>query len=596
MPRLIPALLIASVLGVGGFVLSERMGWFEGSASAEVQGAPVRRGPLRISVLEKGNLESARSVELKSEIEGQVTILYLIEEGTVVEPGDLLVELDATSLIEKGVSQEIAVESARSTQVKASQNLEIQRSQNESDLAEAERAAEFARKDLEKYVEGDWPQQLQAAKDAILLSEEELKRAEEALKFSNELHDNGFVTRTELEADDLAHQRASINRDQELRSLELLEQFDFPRQREQYRADVEEAERELKRVELQAMARLVDFEADLRSATARLELETEKLEKLQDQIAKAKVMAPVEGMVVYAEAGNSRFGNNDPIEEGTSVRERQALITIPSTDGIKIEASIHESVLEKVNVGQSVIVRVDALPDRMFTGTVRYKAPLPDKNSYWANPDLRVYRTDIEVDDPDPAMRPGMTCSLEVVVADLEDAVHIPVQSVFLDGGKPVAFVSEGGGYNLRSLELGLSNEAWIEVKSGLKEGEVVALSQPPGFRLAPAMESKGDGGPNPDGRAPEGRTPDGQAPEGRSPENRGPKGGNAGSSDRPGRAVSAGGKPGAAPSGTASSNAANSNAVKTPKVAASAPSSEGSSEQMETGTASGKVTSAIQR
>ena len=501
MARLLPLLLTVSALGVGGFVLADRQGWFEGDASLAVEGAPVRQGPLRISVLESGNLESARSVELKSEIEGQTTILYLIEEGSVVEPGDMLVELDATGLIEKRVSQEIAVENARSTQVKASQNLEIQRSQNESDLAEAQRAAQFARKDLEKYVEGDWPQQLQAAKDAILLAQEELKRAEETLKFSTELHANSFVTRTELEADDLAHQRATIKLAQEERSLELLEQYDFPRQKEQFQADVEEAERELRRVELQATARLVDYESDLRSSTARLNLEEEKLAKLEDQIAKAKIFAPVEGMVVYSKEGNSRWGNDEPIAEGTSIRERQSLITIPSNDGIKIEAAIHESVLEKVSVGQHVLIRVDALPDRVFSGAVRYKAPLPDQNSWWANPDLRVYRTDIEVADPDPAMRPGMTCSIEVVVADLEEATYIPVQSVFLDGGKPVAFVSKGSGYDLRSIELGLSNEAWVEVTSGLSEGETVAMSQPPGFRLAPAMETEAN--PGPAGEAP---------------------------------------------------------------------------------------------
>ena len=520
MNRFFLIVLAVGAAAAGGVIGARELGLLGGGDTAAIEGVAVRRGPLRISVLESGNLESANSVELKSELEGQSTILYLIEEGSVVSPGDLLVELDATDLEERRVSQEIVVEDARSQEIKARQNLEIQKSQNESDLAEADRALEFAKKDLKKYLDGDWPQQLQAANDSILLAEEELKRAEDALAWSKQLAESGFVTRTELEADELAFQRAEIQLAQQERALELLEEYDNPRQVAELEADVVEAERERVRVELQAEARLVDFQADLRAAVARLQLEDEKLRKYEEQIGKAKIYAPVEGMVVYAKQGGGRWGGGEPIEEGTTVRERQELVTIPSSEGILVEASVHESVLEQVQVGQDVVVTVDALPDRTFRGRVRYKAPLPDQNSWWANPDLRVYRTDVEVFEPDSAMRPGMSCAIEVVVADLEDALHVPVQSVFLDAGEPVAFVSLGGQVEVRPIEIGLHNETWVEVLSGLREDEVVLLSQPEGYRLAPAMEDAdetdeepgqqgpGQGGPSQGGGYPGGSGP----------------------------------------------------------------------------------------
>lgn len=494
---LIVTLLVAALATAGYFV--REAGWLDGGGDQGPRGVPVRRGPLRISVLENGNLKAAKSIELVNELEGSSTILFLIPEGTRVEPGRLLCELDTTELRERFVTQQIAVQSAEAQAVKARQLLEIQKSQNQSDIAAAERKLEFAQKDKVKYVEGDWPQQEQAAKDEILLAEEELKRAEETLRWSATLEERGFLTRTELDADKLAKQRAEVKLSQSQRKLELLIEFDRPRELQRLQADIDEFVREKTRVELQASARLVDLESDLAAAESKLKLESEKLAKYSDQLAKAKILAPVAGMVVYAKEDGGRWGRGDPIAEGTQVRERQRLITIPSSDNMLVEASIHESVLEQVREGQDVIVRVDALPDRSFRGRVRYKALLPDQNQWWANPNLRVYRTDVDVLDTDVGMRPGMSCSIEVVVADIPEATYIPVQAVFLDGGKPVALVEAGREVAIRPLELGRYNSTWVEILSGLEPGQEVLLSQPSGFQLESALvepEESAESGP----------------------------------------------------------------------------------------------------
>jgi HlyD family secretion protein len=472
--------------------------WFGSSLFAtedpagSIKGVAVRRGPLDITVLETGNLKAAKSVALRSEIEGNSTILYLIEEGVTVEAGALLVELDTTELVKERLQQEIVVRNADSGRVKAQQSLEIQVSQNTSDIAAAERQLEFARIDLVKYVDGDWKLQERQANDDILLAREELKRAEDQLTWSQKLFDDGFLTRTELEADQLGAQRAQIRLDQSILSLDILQRFDKTRQESTLNADIVEAERELERVKLQAAARLVDYEADLDSQTRKLELELEKLAKVEMQLGKSKITAPIAGMVVYAKQNSNRWSGGEPIAEGQQVRERQELITIPSADGMIVEASVHESVLEQVNVGQTVRITVEALPEREFTGRVRFKAVLPDTNSWWANPDLRVYRTEIEILNPELGMRPGMTCAVRVEVAKLENVLHVPVQARFFQGEQAVVFVRDGETISLRHVELGLYNEAWIEIKGGLEEGEIVLMSAPQGYDLSDAPPPAG--------------------------------------------------------------------------------------------------------
>ena len=469
--------------GPGGWFES----WFGGGDSAAIAGAPVRRGPLSIRVVESGNLKSAKSVDLVSELERQTTILYLIEEGTEVKAGELLCELDASELDERLVEQQIMVQNAESSHVAAVQQLQIQKSQNQSDLDAAQRKIEFAEIDLEKYREGDMPQQLKDAEDAILLAEEELKRADDKLEWSRKLSEKGFLTRTELEADELSAKRLELKVAQEQRNRDLLVEYDFPKQLKSLEADLVEARHEHERISLRAQARLVDFEADERSSQAKLELEREKLVKLEHQIAKARIVAPIDGMVVYAQEGGRRWGNEDPIQEGTQVRERQKIITIPVTQGMLAEVSLHETVLEQVREGQRCIVTVEALKGRKVEGFVRFKSAMPDQNSWWANPNQRLYRTEIELTSADPEMLPGMSCSVEIMVEDIPDATYVPLQSVFLDGGKPICFVSDGGDVEVRPVEPGANNRQFVEILEGLTEGEVVLLSQPPGFDLAPA-------------------------------------------------------------------------------------------------------------
>lgn len=522
-------ILLLAVLGAGGFALVQS-GAFAAEENSALEGATVRQGPLTISVLEKGNLKAAKSVELRSEIEGRSTILWLIEEGARVEPGELLCELDATSLADRRVEQEIVVSNAESALVKAQQNLAIQESQNESDLAAARTQLDFAEQDLAKYVDGDYPQQLAAADESIELAREEYKRAEKTLQDSEELMAAGFYTQTEFEADQLNLKRSDIGVTQALRAKDLLEKYDNRRELLRLREAVKEAERGLDRVKLQAEARLVDFRADVAAAESKLGLEQETLTKIDDQVGKAKIYAPVAGMVVYAKEDGGRWRSGDPIAEGTEVRERQQLITIPAEDeGMVVQTSVHESVLEQIAVGQPVEVRVDAIPGELFSGTVRYKAVLPDQNSWWANPDLRVYRTEVELSQTDERLRPGMTCSVEVLVAELDDAVHVPVQSIFVDGMQQIAFVRGLEQIEKRPVEIGQDNDVFVHVIAGLEAGETVLLSQPSGFELEQlsaeqlfqAGNTEGAGGqPGSGERGPMGGSSEGGRPKGGMPTN----------------------------------------------------------------------------
>jgi HlyD family secretion protein len=140
---------------------------------------------------------------------------------------------------------------------------------------------------------------------------------------------------------------------------------------------------------------------------------------------------------------------------------------------------IHESSLEKVQVGQPVEVTVDAMPGKMFTGRVKSIAPLPDAQTMFMNPDRKVYTTRVNLDGNNPDLRTGMSCRAEITIQKLPDATYVPVQAVVRVAGQPTVFVRAGDTFQPRAVQTGWDNSSMIHIASGLAAGEVVTLTPP---------------------------------------------------------------------------------------------------------------------
>jgi len=441
----------------------------------------VRRGPLRISVIESGTIKPREQVILKSEVEGTTSILWLIPEGTRVKKGDLLVELDASSLLDARIDQQIKVQNAEAAFVSAREELEIVKSQAESDIELAKLTLEFAKQDLKKYLEGEYPTQLKQAQAQITLAEEELQRAEEQLKWSKKLFAEKYISQTELKADELAAKRKALDLQLAKNNLSLLQDFTYKRTLAQLQSDLKQAQMALERVTRKAKANVIQAEANLKAKESEFNRQRDKLKKIEEQIEKTKIYAPADGLVIYATSAR-RGGwrsSTEPLDVGQTVRQRQELIYLPTTSSVKAEVDIHESSLKKVKVGLPAIVTVDALPGKIFTGKVATIAPLPDAQSIWMNPDLKVYNSDIYLDSNDSALRAGMSCKAEIIVEEYSDAIYVPIQAVLRINGQPTCFVVKDGKLEPRKVKVGLDNNRMIRIISGLKEGEIVSLTPP---------------------------------------------------------------------------------------------------------------------
>jgi HlyD family secretion protein len=454
-------------------------------ATSDMATFVAKRGPLIINVLEAGTIKAREQEIIYNQVEGRTSIVWIVPEGTVVKKGDLLVKLDVSTLTDSRIDQEIRVQNANAAFVNAKENFEIVKNQAVSDVNVAELTLQFAKQDLKKYTEGQYPNELAAAKNDITLAEEELTRAQETLDWSERLFKEKYISQTEKQADELARNRSQVKLEVARNDLKLLETFTYQRQIAQLQSDVHQAEMSLERTQRKANANVVQAEADLRAKEQEYNRQKDKLAKLEDQLQKATVYAPTDGMVIYATSAQSGGGrmhmdNRQPLQEGVEVFERQELIYLPTAASSKAEVAIHEASLQKVRVGLPAVITVDALPGKKFFGTVAKIAPLPDPQSMWMNPDLKVYNSDVYLDTDDPSLRTGMSCKVEIVVARYDDAVYVPVQAVVRIDGKPTVYVvNSDGTIEERKVEIGLDNNSMVRIVSGLNEGETVWLTPP---------------------------------------------------------------------------------------------------------------------
>jgi HlyD family secretion protein len=465
------ALLLAGVV----FLLTR-----SGSAPAASSFYEVKRADFLISIVEGGTLEAVDEVSIRNEVEGTARIIRIVPEGSYVKAGDLLVELDSLASQDAVNMQQIAVEKAQFALIQAEQQLDIQKSTAESAVEAAELKVEFAASDLKKYLEGEAVQLERNAQIEITNVVETLAIAKDRLKWSEKLFSEGFETQSKLDQDRLTVSQNKLKLEQAEKALEMLLKFDAKKKKRELEALHLEAVQNLARVKLQGERILAQYQADVATQKSTLELSRTKLERELKQLAATKIHAPQDGLVVYASSGGGggRFSNESMIEEGAVVRNRQELIKLPDVSQMKLLVRIHESHINQVHVGQLAFVVLDSMPDLRLRGVVNKVGILPDGSSRWSNPNLKVYATEILVTDELPDVKPGVSARAEVVITNLNNVLTVPIQSVSTRKGEQVIFLASAPDQPVK-VDVGMYNTKFIEVLSGLKEGDQVLLAPP---------------------------------------------------------------------------------------------------------------------
>lgn len=426
----------------------------------------------------QGTVDSLKNATLASKVEGSSTIISIVPEGTWVKAGEVVCELDSSTLVDKAKSQEISVTIAESAEAEALAGVKITETTSASQISAAQLALRLAELDLEKYINGEYPQQFNALSGQVELKNEERVRAEENYEFTRRMSRKGYRNQNDVEATRIAVKKAKLELAAAEEERNVLETYTRKRTEAELKAKAIEMVSELERVKLQAEAEMAKAQKQLQTRQQTLASEREILAKLRDQIEACTLRAPQDGQVVYANLDSSsrRSDGSGGIELGAQVRERQAIINLPDITQMKVECRIHESLIAAIREGLPARIRIVSFPDQVFNGKVTAVSSVA-MSGRWPNTDLREYRTEITLtDDVEKikSLRPGLTAMVELLVDSRNSVLQVPIQSIVTVGARNYIYAMDGSVPVRREIKVGLNNSSHMEIQEGVAAGERV--------------------------------------------------------------------------------------------------------------------------
>jgi RND family efflux transporter MFP subunit len=224
--------------------------------------------------------------------------------------------------------------------------------------------------------------------------------------------------------------------------------------------------------ELQAMVEKAKSDELARKQT--WELAKEKETNLESQIKSCRLLAPLDGIVVYGNDPDRPFQPPN-IVVGAKVRERQLIFHVRDIDGpMRVNIKLPEVEVDRIRPELTARIHVDAFPGEILTGNVESINPLPDTNRMF-NSGIKVYTTRVSIGKGLPGLRPGMAAQVEILVNEFDNVLTVTRFAVLhFDGKDHVAVKKPDGGFDWREVTLGVSGDRSVEVKQGLQSGDVV--------------------------------------------------------------------------------------------------------------------------
>ncbi|MCG3135993.1 MAG: Multidrug resistance protein MdtA [Planctomycetes bacterium] len=446
----------------------------------------VQKRDLRVTVTEKGTLKTANQVLVRPKIPGQAKIVSLVDEGSQVQAGDVVCELDSTETLKQVQDLENRVIALRGEVAAAEAELEIQTGQNASDIRDAEQEKHFAEVELERWEKGEFVQEKSRREIRVTEAKSELERATRRFEQMPDLEKEGFVTKEQVEEERLRKVKAESEVHLATLDLESYERYEAPKAKQQRESDVRKAGEDIVRTQQRSEARLAQRKSAVERQRGELRNVEARLAEAKANLENMVIRAPSAGMVVYGDARNP--WDERQVKVGESVYSGQPFLTLPDLTSMLVVVAIHEADISRIKPGQTATVAVETARERTITGKVLRVAPMAaQQNQRWGD-GVKRFNVDVQIDGDVSAMKlkPGLTATVEILVEELKDVVAVPVQAVFSERGKFHVYRQSGGAVSRAAVTIERGNQQYAVVTAGLAPGDGVLLFDP---------TTSGDGG-----------------------------------------------------------------------------------------------------
>lgn len=467
-----------AVIGGGLWYASTQFASMEAGRPGDLVEVSVR--DFDIQTIATGELEARQQVEIRNKLDSRATLTTIIGEGTRVSKGDVLFTLNSESIEQQITEEESRVETARADLEAAENAYLIRVSDNESNLRAANLELELAELALQQWRDGDDPKELERLQADLDSAMRNATRLSEKHEQSKTLFAKEFKSKNDFDQEVIQLLEAQSRVKQAQLALDTYRDYQRPRDEKQRTSAVAEAEAKVERVEKQNAIELASRDANRKNARRQLELREERLAKLRQQLSYCVVTAPNDGLVVYNSSTRNGRWRGDPPEPGMEVSPNEVMIVLPDTTEMVASVRVHESLAGRLRPGQPAMVRIEALGTTVLPGTVDSIGVLAESGN-WRDPNLREYtvRVLLQAGEWAKQLKPSMRAEATIVLDQVDDAVTIPVQSVFSEGRLQYVYKPDGARYERVPIRLGRRSDTEAEVLAGLSPGDRVLVRSP---------------------------------------------------------------------------------------------------------------------
>jgi multidrug efflux pump subunit AcrA (membrane-fusion protein) len=496
-------IVVLALLAVGAILLR---GGDEAAGFESAELFEVRRGDFDITIPASGELAALQQTEIASRLDGRAVILEVVEEGSLVEVGDMLIRFDREAIEQAIKDARDALNTAETAWLTAQSNLDIARRANQSAMAKANVEVRLAELDLKAWTEGDDVSRRQTLDLEVETKTKNYDRLVARFEASKGLLEKKFISPDEFLMDEIAMIEARSKLKEAKLNRQVYEEILAEKAEQKLVSDLQQAKDRRDELEGRHANEIARHEAEVASRKYHRDSRAQRLAEHEEQSELTTITAPQAGLVVYTSSLQSgRWGRNErtPPKPGAEVRRNDPIMLLPDTSRMVAEVKVNEALSGKIDKGNRAVVFSDAMPDTPLLGEVASVGVLAETGG-WRDPNRRDYTIRIELDGgEDRDLKPAMRCRANIYVGRVSDALHVPIQAVFRRGPVAFAYVPDGNGFAEREVQVGRSSELYIEVANGLSEGEQVLLRAPSPERITSAIEVKAMDAGRPEGGGP---------------------------------------------------------------------------------------------
>jgi len=245
-------------------------------------------------------------------------------------------------------------------------------------------------------------------------------------------------------------------------------QFETRAKREQSRIERQMSALEVEKLKAKLhFQRLIQVE-DKKILEEKIKNHQRTIQSAHETIRRFTLLAPADGMIEYSTRGRSRT----KIAVGDEFWPGDPIIGLPDLSKMKAVITVNERDIRKVEINQTASVRLDAFPQRAFNGKVISISKMCHAKE--RDSQIKVFDVEILLEKNDPILKPGMTISCEITVAQLEEVFYTPLDAVSEEDGRFYIYVQRDGDRLKIPVKIGSRNTHFIVIYGNLRKSDIL--------------------------------------------------------------------------------------------------------------------------